>query len=43
MQHRAGDELRSLNARIEQVLRDVLRKAGPLPGLKLEEEKKDEG
>lgn len=31
MQHWADDELRSLNAQIEYVLRDALRKAGRLP------------
>ncbi|MGH8072994.1 MAG: Arc family DNA binding domain-containing protein [Lysobacter sp.] len=31
-QHWADDELRSLNAQIEYVLRDALRKAGRLPG-----------
>jgi hypothetical protein len=30
-QHWADDELRSLNAQIEYVLRDALRKAGRLP------------
>jgi hypothetical protein len=30
MQHWANDELRSLNAQIEYVLRDALRKAGRL-------------
>jgi Uncharacterized protein conserved in bacteria len=32
MQKWADDELRSLNAQIEYVLRDALRKAGRLPG-----------
>lgn len=32
MQRWADDELRSLNAQIEYVLRDALRKAGRLPG-----------
>ncbi|HSX65087.1 MAG TPA: Arc family DNA binding domain-containing protein [Pseudoxanthomonas sp.] len=32
VQHWADDELRSLNAQIEYVLRDALRKAGRLPG-----------
>jgi hypothetical protein len=31
VQHWADDELRSLNAQIEYVLRDALRKAGRLP------------
>ena len=31
MQHWADDELRSLNAQIEYVLRDALRRAGRLP------------
>lgn len=31
MQRWANDELRSLNAQIEYVLRDALRKAGRLP------------
>lgn len=32
MQRWSDDELRSLNAQIEYVLRDALRKAGRLPG-----------
>lgn len=32
MQHWADDDLRSLNAQIEYMLRDALRKAGRLPG-----------
>ena len=32
MQRWADDDLRSLNAQIEFVLRDALRKAGRLPG-----------
>lgn len=35
----ADDDLRSLNAQIEYVLRDALRKAGRLP--KVSEEKKE--
>ncbi len=31
MQHWADDDLRSLNAQIEYMLRDALRKAGRLP------------
>jgi hypothetical protein len=31
MRHWSDDELRSLNAQIEYVLRDALRKAGRLP------------
>lgn len=31
MQHWADDELRSVNAQIEYVLRDALRRAGRLP------------
>jgi hypothetical protein len=31
MQRWSGDELRSINAQIEYVLRDALRKAGRLP------------
>ena len=34
----ADDELRSLNAQIEYVLRDALRKAGRLPAPKTEPE-----
>lgn len=32
VQHYADDELRSLNAQIEYLLRDALRKAGRAPG-----------
>jgi hypothetical protein len=38
LQRWAEDELRSLNAQIEYVLRDALRKAGRMPG---ESQKKD--
>ena len=36
----SDDELRSLNAQIEYVLRDALRKAGRLPKQKEEKERK---
>jgi hypothetical protein len=35
----ADDELRSLNAQIEYVLRDALRKAGRLPGPRQDNER----
>ena len=35
VQHWADDELRSLNAQIEYVLRDALHKAGRLPANKI--------
>ena len=38
MQHWADDDLRSLNAQIEYVLRDALRKAGRLPKPRTETE-----
>ncbi|MGQ4659830.1 Arc family DNA binding domain-containing protein [Lysobacter sp. F6437] len=41
-QHWADDELRSLNAQIEYVLRDALRKAGRLPGTPRKPPMKDE-
>ncbi len=37
MQHWADDELRSLNAQIEYVLRDMLRKAGRLPSTPIQD------
>ncbi len=43
MQHWADDELRSLNAQIEYVLRDALRKAGRLPGPKTDDTDNREG
>jgi hypothetical protein len=42
MQRWADDELRSLNAQIEYVLRDALRKAGRLPRAGVPEQKEDE-
>ncbi|MGH8086150.1 MAG: Arc family DNA binding domain-containing protein [Lysobacter sp.] len=38
----ADDELRSLNAQIEYVLRDALRKAGRLPGAPRPPPRKDD-
>ena len=38
----ADDELRSLNAQIEYVLRDALRKAGRLPGGKTDKPARNE-
>lgn len=39
VQHWANDDLRSLNAQIEFVLREALRKAGRLPRPKVPEDK----
>ena len=39
----ADDELRSLNAQIEYVLRDALRKAGRLPAPPPKDEEEDDG
>ena len=41
LQRWSNDELRSLNAQIEYVLRDALRKAGRLPKQKQEKETKE--
>lgn len=42
VQRWADDELRSLNAQIEYVLRDALRKAGRLPKAATQDSKEDE-
>ncbi|MFT5141021.1 MAG: hypothetical protein ACI9CB_002692 [Rhodothermales bacterium] len=39
IQHWSDDELRSVNAQIEYLLRDALRKAGRLPSIKKVENK----
>jgi hypothetical protein len=43
MQRWADDDLRSLNAQIEFVLRDALRKVGRLPSPPLESTENDDG
>lgn len=42
VQHWADDDLRSLNAQIEYVLREALRKADRLPAAKTDEDNNDE-
>lgn len=42
VQHWADDDLRSLNAQIEYVLREALRKADRLPAAKTNEDSDDE-
>jgi len=42
VQHWADDDLRSLNAQIEYVLREALRKANRLPSTRIEEESDNE-
>jgi len=41
MRHWSEDELRSVNAQIEYVLRDALRKAGRLPAHVRKEKRRD--
>lgn len=42
VQHWADDDLRSLNAQIEYVLREALRKANRLPAARTDENDRDE-
>ena len=42
VQHWADDDLRSLNAQIEYVLREALRKADRLPAARIDEDDRNE-